>query len=59
MFHSSGLFAGVTSKSFVAPQRLNAKGLSKKHSNLFDFCVWLVGFTDADGGFSSGAYSVT
>jgi hypothetical protein len=52
MFLTSGLFAGVTKESFVAPQRLNAKGLSKKHPNFYEFCVWLIGFTDADGGFS-------
>jgi hypothetical protein len=28
MFLTSGIFAGVTKESFVAPQRLNVKGLS-------------------------------
>lgn len=52
MFLTSGLFAGVSSTNFDAPQRLNARNLSKKHPNLFVFCVWLIGFTDAEGGFS-------
>jgi len=49
---TSGLFAGVSSRNFNAPQRLHAEGLSKKHPDLFSFCAWLVGFTDADGGFT-------
>jgi hypothetical protein len=48
----NGLFAGVSKKDFDAPQRLNTGNLSSKHSNLFDFSTWLIGFTDADGGFS-------
>lgn len=39
-------------RPFKAPQRLNAKGLSEKHGNFFNFCCWLVGVTDSDGGFS-------
>jgi len=52
MLLTSGLFAGVSKDSFVAPQRLNARNLSHKHGNLFNFCCWLVGVTDSDGGFS-------
>lgn len=48
----NGLFAGVLKKDFNAPQRLNTENLSSKHSNKFNFCVWLIGFTDADGGFT-------
>ena len=52
MLLTSGSFAGVTKDKFVAPQRLHAKNLKKKHSNIFSFCIWLVGLTDSDGGFS-------
>jgi hypothetical protein len=48
----NGLFAGVLKKDFNAPQRLNTENLSSKHSNKFNFCVWLIGFTDANGGFT-------
>jgi hypothetical protein len=48
---TSGLFAGVTKDSFVAPQRLNTGSLSKKHGNYFNFCCWFIGVTDSDGGF--------
>ena len=50
--YMNGLFAGVLKKDFYAPQRLNTENLSSKHSNIFNFCVWLIGFTDADGGFT-------
>ena len=42
---TSGLFAGVK-----APQRLNAESL--RHGDMSKFIVWLVGLTDADGGFT-------
>jgi hypothetical protein len=48
----NGLFAGVLKKDFYAPQRLNTENLSSKHLNKFSFCIWLIGFTDADGGFT-------
>ena len=38
-------------KEFLAPQRLNAKGLKGKQ-DIKTFCEWLVGITDSDGGFS-------
>lgn len=47
-----GLFAGVTKEELVAPQRLNARNLSKKHGNINNFCIWLIGVTDSSGGFS-------
>ena len=49
---TGGLFAGVSSRNFDAPQRLHAESLSQKHPDIFSFCAWLVGFTDADGGFT-------
>ena len=51
-FYMNGLFAGVAKFNFAAPQRLNTENLSSKHSNKFNFCVWLIGFTDAHGGFT-------
>lgn len=42
---TGGSFAGVK-----APQRLNAESL--RHGNMSKFIVWLVGLTDADGGFT-------
>ena len=47
----NGLFTGVLKKDFYAPQRLNTENLSSKHLNKFSFCIWLIGFTDAEGGF--------
>jgi hypothetical protein len=47
-----GSFAGVLKIDFNAPQRLNTKNLSNKHSNIFSFCLWLIGITDAEGGFT-------
>lgn len=52
MLSIHGLFAGVLKKDFNAPQRLNTKNLSNKHSNLFSFCIWLIGITDAIGDFT-------
>ena len=48
ILYINGTFAGV----LVAPQRLNTKNLSSKHPNIIFFYYWLVGFTDADGGFT-------
>ena len=46
-----GVFAGVLKSEFKAFQRINAKGLSRKHPDLISFGWWLVGITDSDGGF--------
>ena len=51
MYLTSGQFAGVREKEYLAPQRLNAKGLKRKHT-LFSFCERLVGITESDGGIS-------
>ena len=52
MLSRNGSFAGVLKKDFNAPQRLNTKNLSHLHSNIFNFSIWLVGLTDADGDFT-------
>lgn len=52
MYLTSGVFARVLKSEFKAHQRINAKGLSRKHPDLFSFGWWLAGITDSDGGFS-------